>query len=107
MTEEERAIELTLIAEGVPEHDHEGLIQYVLRGRPVGDFLQAVLENNLTQAFGQADTTNRAALFEICGWLYNEAPCDAWGSRPKYSAWITTGGLYGRRAHAEQEGTDA
>jgi hypothetical protein len=34
MTEEERAIELTLIAEGVPEHDHDSLINYILRGAP-------------------------------------------------------------------------
>jgi hypothetical protein len=107
-TTDEREIELTLIAERVPEHDHDGLINYVLRGRPVGDFLEAVLENNLTGAFGRADTKNRAALFEICAWLYNEAPCEAWGNPAKVSAWITDGGRYGRRAaRAAQEGTDA
>ena len=103
----EREIELTLIREGVPDHDHESLIQYVLRGRPVGDFLQAVLENNLTESFGRADDTNRRCLFEICAWLYNWMPSNAWGSPAKYSAWITKGGTDGRRAHTEQEDTDA
>jgi hypothetical protein len=103
----ERAIELTLEEERVPWHDHDSLIQYVLRGRPVGDFLQAVIENNLTEAFGRADEENRRCLFEICAWLYNWMPSNAWGSPAKYSAWIKQGGSDGRRAHAEQEGTDA
>ena len=106
MDTRERDIELTLREHRVPEHDHDSLIQYVLRGRPVGDFLQAVLENNLTEAFGRADDTNRRCLFEICAWLYNEMPSNAWGSPAKYSAWINQGGLNGRHANGAEK-TDA
>ena len=52
-----------------------------------GDFLTAVLENNLTQAFARADEHNRARLFEIVGWFYNEAPSPCWGSVEKVRAW--------------------
>jgi hypothetical protein len=71
----------------VPEHDHHGLIAFINDGIVPGSFLQAVLENNLREAFGRADLTNRAALFDIVSWLYNDAPADCWGSPEKVMAW--------------------
>jgi hypothetical protein len=88
-------IERTLIASGVPIHDHDSLIEYIVIGQPLGDFLEAVVENNLTEAIGRADETNRGKLFQICEWLYNNMPMSAWGSPAKYEAWIVEGGLEG------------
>lgn len=71
----------------VPVHDHHGLIAFFEDGIIPGSFLQAVLENNLSRAFGRADEVNRRALFDITTWLWNYAPADGWGSEAKVRDW--------------------
>ena len=66
----------------------EGINRYVLRHQPTGDFLMAVLTNNLKEAFGRADEDNRQVLHEIVGYVYNEIPGVCQGSAEKYKAWI-------------------
>lgn len=66
----------------------EGIDNFVRYGVPTGSFLQAVLENNLMEAFGRADDDNRADMFEIVGYVYNEVPNSAWGNPAKVKAWI-------------------
>ena len=72
----------------VPEHLREGLLAYVLEGRPTGGFLYAVLTNDLFEAVGRADEKSLAGLFAIIGWLYNEAPADCYGDVDKVKAWM-------------------
>ena len=55
--------------------------RYVEHRCPVGDFLTAVLKNDLREALGRADMTNRLALFEIVAFLYNDCPYICWGAR--------------------------
>lgn len=64
---------------------------------PVGGFLTAVLENNLVEAMGRADMSNRHSLFSIVTYAYNELPADCWGSKEKVEAWRKLGGLEGLR----------
>ncbi|HEX5016560.1 MAG TPA: hypothetical protein VFX15_03120 [Actinomycetes bacterium] len=71
----------------LPEHMREPLRDYVERGEAVGGFLTAVLSNNLVDAFGYADQTNKAAMESYAQWLYNECPRKAWGSIEKVIAW--------------------
>ena len=52
-----------------------------------GDFLTAVIRNDLTGALGRADEENRAAIFDIVSWWYNEAPSPCWGSPEKVKTW--------------------
>jgi hypothetical protein len=66
----------------------EALRGYIEDRRSVGGFLTAVLENNLTQAFGRADPENLATLYEIVQWVYMEAPAPCWGSPEKVKAWL-------------------
>ena len=54
--------------------------------QPVGGFLTAVLENDLMQAFGQADQYNLAALKEILIYVRWEIPASCWGSPEKVQA---------------------
>jgi len=54
---------------------------------PPGSFCQAVLENNLKEAFGRADMKNRNALFDICRYVYNELPSGCQGSPANTRAW--------------------
>ena len=72
----------------LPEHMREAARAYVEHGRPPGDFLTAVLCNNLVEAAGRADEENQRALFAWAGWLHNEVPMDAWGSPEKVREWI-------------------
>jgi hypothetical protein len=64
-----------------PEDIIESLQRYEHDGVPTGDFLYAVLTNDLTGALGRADDNNRKVLFEIVQWCYNKLPGNIWGSR--------------------------
>lgn len=66
----------------------EGLYDYINKGIPTGGFLYAVLCNNLVESFGRADLNSRAGLFEITGFIYNEAPSNCWGNKDKVNDWI-------------------
>jgi len=64
------------------------LRRYVDDRCPTGDFLYAVLSNDLFEAMGRADENNRAALFDICKYIWNELPSICWGSPEKVRAWF-------------------
>lgn len=59
----------------IPAHTAEGLIRCAYYGRRLaGDFLKAVFNNDLQEAFGRADHRNAKALHNIVKWVYNVAP---------------------------------
>lgn len=82
------------ILRSVPEHLRGGLVRYILLGIRPGDFLQAVLENNLMESFGRADDISRAGLFHICLFLHNAAPIGCYRSKHHFDNWVKTGGIY-------------
>ena len=79
----------------LPEHMRGAARRYVEEGRAPGDFLMAVLTNNLVRSFSQADDENRARITDWINWLYDDVPMDAWGSPGKVSKWMLA-----RRAEA-------
>lgn len=84
----------------IPEHMHDGLIHYILDGRPVGHFLTAVLTNDLKEACGRADESNKHLLWEYCFFLYNYAPLGCWGSEQAHERWVEGHGFNGLGATA-------
>ena len=52
-----------------------------------GDFLWAVICNDLRGAVARADHENLRNLPAFVGYFYNEAPADCWGSLEKALAW--------------------
>lgn len=76
------------IRDRVPQHTLEALDMYVKERIPTGDFLYAVLTNNLMEAFGRADELNREALYDICVYVYNEIPGICHGSPEKVESWL-------------------
>jgi hypothetical protein len=79
--------------DGLPEHMREGARLYVEQGVEPGDFMVAVLTNNLMLSFSRADRINIRAMDAWCDWLWNECPGNAWGSPEKVTAWIESGGM--------------
>lgn len=80
----------------IPLHCRAGLRDYIDHGHRVGGFLCAVLSNDLMEAAGRADGTNRMALHHYAAFLYSYAPRDCYGSSKKIEAWMERGGLHGR-----------
>ena len=66
----------------------KSLQDYAFDGVPTGDFLRAVLENDLMEAFGRADDDNTAALRWIVSYVYNELPAPCHGSPENVSMWL-------------------
>jgi hypothetical protein len=73
----------------IRENMMESLTRYIAQGCPVGDFLSAVLANDLSDAVGRADDENMANLPAYVAYLYNEAPPACRGSREAVRSWIT------------------
>lgn len=84
----------------IPEHCRGGLRRYIERGTDVGDFLYAVLANDLRGAVRRADDTNMGHLADYVKFLYCYAPSQCWGSPAKVAAWMGEGGLYGQSKSA-------
>lgn len=86
----------SLMMSHVNEPLHEGIMHWVVYGIEPGDFLRAVLRNDMMDAMGRADDINRHRMFELCTFLYNGMPAGSYGSRERYAAWKKKGGLEGR-----------
>ena len=67
----------------IDDNIKEALNRYTQDRIPTGGFLTAVLENNLMEAMGRADTINRYNLYDICTYIYNELPGHIHGSPEK------------------------
>ena len=72
----------------IPERMMEGIKRYLAYGIPSGSFLTAIIQNNLSQAYQQADSENLRNIPAYVAYFYNECPMRCWGSPKKMTAWI-------------------
>jgi len=72
----------------IPESTRNGIDDYVQGHIPPGDFLKAVLENNLMGTVFASDDENLGALLDICRYVWNYTPATCWGSPAKVKAWL-------------------
>lgn len=72
----------------IPGYMEDGLRRYVEDHKKPGDFLSAVISNDLYAACERADGTNVELLHVYVAFLYNEAPGNCWGSREQLDAWV-------------------
>jgi hypothetical protein len=79
----------------VPERMRPGIVRYVEHGTPPGNFLQAILKNDLVDAARRADDENAEILPSYALLMLRSLPAACWGSRADYDAWIARGGLVG------------
>ncbi len=75
----------------IPDLVLRGLTNYVNYGVPVGDFLTAVLENDLSGAVAHADPESLAAIKPLVVLLFNEAPSRCWRHPDRVAAWLRMG----------------
>ena len=80
---------------GIPAHMRDSLLAYIYDGRPGGDFLMAVLSNDLEEAVARADDANLCLIVHYVRFLYNHAPRACWGSVEAVARWLDVGGLNG------------
>ncbi len=73
---------------GIPEYMRGGLERYILDGIPPGDFLTAVLSNDLEGSVSRADDVNALILPNYCRFLYNHVPSQCKGSPERVKEWI-------------------
>lgn len=76
----------------IPSSTKSAIDAYVSKGRPVGDFVHAVLTNNLINAMSHADDNNMTSLKKIVQYVYNQIPSSCWGSEEIVNSWIERGG---------------
>ena len=75
----------------LPERMMGGIRRYVDQGIKPGNFLFAVICNDLKGAVGYADAENLANLPAFVSYFYNDAPSPCWGSPEKATAWMAPG----------------
>jgi hypothetical protein len=72
----------------IPERMREGLKRYVIDGLIPGDFLTAIIQNNLRNAVGYADDENLPLLPLYVRWFYNRPPSVSHGSPEAFVEWL-------------------
>jgi hypothetical protein len=87
----------------IPQRMNESLRLYIEKGVLSGDFLQAVIRNDLAEAIGRADDENMGNLPAYVAYFHNHAPSQCWGSEAKMMAWHKQKGLLGNRAEINRK----
>jgi len=72
------------------ESTRAGIMRFVEHGIKPGDFLTAVLSNDLRGAIGHADDENQRDIVEICQFIHMEIPYNCHGSLERMNNWIET-----------------
>ena len=75
-------------AQSIPPLTRLGINNYVLERIPPGDFLEAVLCNDLKGAMATADSENLLALPAIVAYIHNRTPAECHGSPVRYRKWL-------------------
>lgn len=75
----------------IPDRMMPAIKRYIEEKIAPGDFLTAVIQNNLTEACAMADDENLRNLPAYVAYFYNESPTNCWGSKKKMKAWLESG----------------
>jgi len=73
----------------IPPRMMGGLQRYIENHIPPGEFLKAVIKNDLSAAVDRADEENLHNIPAYVGFLYNQAPSACWGSKENFEYWLS------------------
>jgi hypothetical protein len=71
----------------IPEQIRCGLVHHFVWGLPLGDFMTAILTNDLRGVFRIADEPSLRGLRAVMTWCYSFGPAPAQGSIGETDAW--------------------
>ena len=71
----------------IPSRMIPDLVCYIVHGIHPGNFLSAVVSNDLMDAVARADEENQKLLVEYSTFLYNYAPIGCFGSKEAFLNW--------------------
>ena len=71
----------------IPDRMMDGIERWILYGIKPGNFLTAVIENDLKTACERADDENLRNLPAYVAFFYNSAPAACWGSPERVNEW--------------------
>ena len=63
----------------LPGYMWDGVERWVVNGIPAGDFLMAVFEDKLVEAFARADEANTSCMKDWAGFMYWDVPSSCRG----------------------------
>jgi len=72
----------------IPKRMMGSIDRYINQKIKPGDFLTAVISNDLKEAVGRADDENMRNLPAYVAFFYNHAPASCWGSKEKMKLWL-------------------
>ena len=72
----------------IKQSTRDSINNYIEHGFEPGGFVRSCLENDLMGAMGRADVYNRASLFQITQYIYNDIPSASHGSPAIVQAWL-------------------
>jgi hypothetical protein len=72
----------------IPERMQNALREYVINRHETGDFLKAVICNDLRNAVGRADDDNLPLIPLYVRWFHNIAPASCHGSHRAMDEWV-------------------
>ena len=75
------------------DNTKQDLLNYKEHGIPMGDFLYAVLTNDLLSAFMCADEQNAMDMREIALFVYENLPAISHGTPQRVKNWMRQGGM--------------
>ena len=86
----EQGVEMRYQVDGyyIPDRMMPAIDRYINDRVKPGDFLQAIIRNDLFGTFGAADRENMENIRAYLIYFHNEAPSQCWGSRHKMEAWL-------------------
>jgi hypothetical protein len=75
----------------IPEITEQNIRHYVNHRIDPGDFLKAVLSNDLFEAYNRGDEDNLVSMLFIVRFIFNQVPRCCWGSKETVKEWLHDG----------------
>ena len=72
----------------IPEHLHQEIDNYINNHVRPGNFLSAIIFNELRNSVELADFENIGQFLAYLGFFKNHAPKECWGSREAFTNWL-------------------